>query len=204
MTIRQKVIVMSFSFIRVASWVAALTVASCARGVPAAITQAREAGTCCPDRIVREGLQFTAKAQIDSLNGPPQLVWYIHVFNPTDTTAGFASTSEQTCIPPLHLVSTATGRSHVWSFPAWARARDSASYGGSSHLVCIGTALEPRLPRWASVDVARHAFPVAMIRGDSIAAGSYRIGVVIRFDSRPGENLRGDSIVVWTLPVALP
>jgi len=159
--------------------------------------------TCCTESRMRDGLEFTALARVDSVGGELQLQSNVHARNPGPTSASFVS-SESNCAPALRLINEATSRSYVWYFQAWAAANAVAVTGKKQPMACIGGAEGPVLLPGEYKDVARQAYPVSIVRGDSMPPGTYRVGVPVRLYARRNGIVSEETMYVWSPPVTIP
>jgi len=159
--------------------------------------------TCCAEKAMRNGLEFTARARVDSVGGELRLQVNVHVGNPGPTSASFVS-SESNCDPPLRLLNEGTSRSYVWNFQAWVTADALARSGKIPVTACIGGAEGPVLLPGEQKDVAQQTYPVAVIRGDSMPPGDYRVAVPVRLYARRNGMVGEETMYVWSAPVILP
>jgi len=145
---------------------------------------------------------FSGSATIESPpNGESKLVVFARLRNLTDTTI-MVESSVSDCEPPIVFVNTVTNHRFVWGHVAWRR--QHVPVAPPLSVVCVGTDLIVTLRPRGDGELGRQGYPVRMIRGDSIPAGRYVIGIPVHIDRWENGFVRDDTLRIWSQPSVLP
>lgn len=156
------------------------------------------------ESLVFHGVDFSGTAHVE--NGPasaPQLVILARLRNVTDN-AVVVESAQSNCEPAFELLHVATGRRFVWNHVTWRQRHDILTPPPLNSVVCVGTGLLVTLGPHGVGEIARQTYPVSMVRGDSMPAGTYRIGIPVLVYTGVDGFTHVDSLRVWAPPIALP
>lgn len=156
------------------------------------------------ESLVFHGVDFAGTARVETGPGSaPQLVILARLRNLTDS-AAVVESAQSNCEPAFELVHVATGRRFVWNHVAWRQRHDILSPPPLNSVVCVGTGVRVTLGAHGVGEIARQAYPISMVRGDSMPAGTYRISIPVFVYTVVEGFTHVDSLRVWAPPIALP